>query len=181
MRVIIQGRHLDITDGIRSYTETKMNKLKKFSENIIEVYVTLGAAKLKSGNCHTADVLMKVNGNLFKAIATEPDLYAAIDKVTDILERHVVKHKDKIVDTRNHNADEKKVRFNPETGMIETREERKIIDVTLQPRPMSVEEAILQLEALDKDFFVFMNSETETMNVVYKRRDGHYGHIEPAE
>ena len=181
MRVIIQGRHLDITDGIRSYTEGKMEKLQKFSENITELYVTLGAAKLKTGNSHTADVLMKVNGTFFKAIATETDLYAAIDKVKDILEGHLVKHKDKIVDTRNHNAREKKVRFNAETGLVETTEEKKIVEVSVQPRPMSVEEAILQLEALTKDFFVFMNSDTNEMNVVYKRRDGNYGHIIPVE
>lgn len=180
MNIIVHGRHLEVTEGIRNYAETRMAKLKKYSENIMQIRLNLSATKLKTGNYQTADVLMNVNGLVFKAMATEPDLYAAIDRVTDILEAQIVKHKEKNKDYRNaHIVAQKKVRLNPETGMVETESQKKIVPVSLQTRPMSLEEAILQLEALDKDFYVFVNSETETMNVVYKRRDGNYGHIEP--
>lgn len=177
MRMIIHGRHLEVTEAIRTHTEKKVGKIKKWFNQIMEVDVTLSAVHLKTGDYHTADVLVFVNGHKIKASATSTDLYAAVDEVVDVLETQITKYKEKIRDN-NHIGAVRKLKYNPVTKTIEKEAVRRIIESKVSPKPMDIEEAILQLEVMNQDFYVFMNSETEELNVVYKRRDGDYGHME---
>lgn len=179
MRLIIHGRHLDITPGIRLHAEKKINKIKKYFDNIMEVDVTLSAENLKTGDYHTADVLVYMNGNKIKASATDEDLYAAIDEVVDVLEQQITKYKEKLRDNKHSGGKRNTIKYNAETKTIEKEDVKKIIQTTVSARPMYVEEAVMQMEVLNKHFYVFMNPDTEELNVVYKRNDGDYGHVEP--
>ena len=180
MRMIISGRHLKVTDAIRDYAEKKIGRISKYFENIMEVDITLSAEHSKvDGERHTADVLLFVQGSKIKATATAQILYAAIDEVIDILENQVKKHKEKMQEKHHQSVRELAV----ETAdlSLEEEKEKKIVKSKLvSPRPMSIDEAILQMEALEQEFYSFMNHETEQLNIVYKRKDGDYGHIEPA-
>ncbi len=176
----ITGRNIVVTEAIKSYCDTKFSRLTKYFDNILEICATLSAVKSKKGPLQTAEVRVIVNGSTIKGVAIEEDLYVAIDKVTDILEKQLIKHKEKLRDNHHVNND-KKILFKSDDNFITVETTKKIVNVSLNPRPMDVEEAILQLETLNKDFYVFTNSESGNMNVVYKKRNGDYGHIEPEE
>ena len=183
MRLIISGRHLDITPAIRDYAEKKITKIKKYFDHIIEVDVTLSAEHSKSeGEIHTADVLLFANGTKIKATATDGILYAAIDEVLDVLENQVKKYKEKLKSRSHHKLKPKEI-LNEEEIKRERESEKDDVIIKgsmISPKPMDVEEAILQMKALEREFYAFMNHETEQLNVVHKRGDGVYGLIEPA-
>lgn len=178
MKISIVGRHLLITDAINDYAEKRVLKLEKYFNRIRDVVVTLSAVKLKTGPTHTAEMIANVNGNILKAVSTEKDLYVAIDKAAGILEGQVRKYKSKLKDN-NDTSSPRTFQFNLETNEVLTNWTKKIVKVELEAKPMSLEEAILQMETMGKDFYVFFNGDTEEMNVVYKKRNGNYAHIEP--
>ncbi len=184
MRMIISGRHLDITDAIRNYAEKKIGRIKKYFDNIMEVDVTLSAVHSKvEGDKHTADVLLFANGTKLKATASDSVLYAAIDEVIDILEAQVKKYKDKLKNRQHHQANPKEIAAKAFSldNLEKTKEDTVVVKSRLiSPKPMSLEEAILQMESMEQNFYAFMNFQTEQLNVIYKRSDGDYGHIEPA-
>lgn len=171
-----------VTEAIKAYTEKRLSKLTKYDEDIKEIRVTLSAVKSKTGPIQTAEVRVHLGGyNIIKAVAVEDDLYASIDKVEGILERQMVKYKEKHKEDKYTAAAkaEQKIEYNAEERLIRMESTKKIVSVSLSPKPMHVEEAILQLETLGKDFYVFINADTGEMNVVYKKRNGDYGHVEP--
>ncbi|MCQ8212606.1 ribosome-associated translation inhibitor RaiA [Cetobacterium somerae] len=174
---------LVLTDAIKNHCEKNFSKLKKFFDNILTVNVTLSATKSKTGPLQRVDARVHVNGTVIKGVYTDDDLYNAIDRVTEILAKQIKKHKEKLRDN-NHSlpniSNPKKITFESSDNSITVQSTKKIESITVNPRPMDVEEAILQLEALNKDFYVFTNSETGDMNIVYKKRNGDYGHVEPA-
>jgi len=178
MRVSILGRHLTITNAINDYTEKKVLKLEKYFNRIGDVSVTLSAVKLKTGPSHTAEMITNVNGNVLKAVSTEKILYIAIDKAASILEGQVKKYKSKLRDDSTAESP-RTFNFNMDTNEVSTSWTKQIVKVELEAKPMNLEEAILQMETMGKDFYVFFNGDTEEMNVVYKKRDGNYAHIEP--
>lgn len=179
MRMIISGRHLEITNAIREYAEKKIGRITKYFENIVEIDITLSVEHSKTeGDKHTADVLLFANGTKIKAKASDSILYAAIDEVIDILENQMKKYKEKLKNRQHHQGNQKE---KIAEKLAEKKEVKTFIKSKLvSPKPMSIEEAILQMEALEQEFYAFMNHETEEMNVVYKRADGIYGHMEPA-
>lgn len=178
MKITVLGRHLVITDPINDYAVKKMEKLEKYFDNLREITITLSAVKLKKGPSHTAEVIANVNGNILKAVSTENDLYIAMDKVATILEGQIKRYKEKLRDNKDV-VSHRTFKFDPETNTVSAEATKKIVKVSLEAKPMNLEEAILQMEALGKDFYVFFNSDTEEMNVVYKKRNGNYGHVEP--
>lgn len=99
MKIIISGRHLEVTEPIKKYAEDKVGRVKKYFEHILEIDVTLSVEKSKSeGEIHKADMLLFGNGLKLKVETEDKDLYAAIDKATDVLERKVRQHKEKLKD-----------------------------------------------------------------------------------
>lgn len=182
MKMTIHGKQLVITDAIRSYAENKLGRVEKYHDNIIELTINLSAVKLKTGNYHTAEVLAYLSGSTVKASCTEVDLYAAIDQVSDVLEGQLKKYKAKIRDAvQTREPMIRRVKYDPETNTVEKEAAVNVVKVYLPSKPMDVEEAILQLEILNRVFLPFTNVETGEMNVVYKRKDGDYGHIEPSK
>ena len=169
MNIIINCRHMDLTKTLKDYAEEKIGKFEKYLGNITEAVVTLSVEKYR----HKAEVLMKVDGLLIQAESITGEMYASIDEVVDKLERQIKKYKEKIVSQRKN----KNKSVTPEEGVrsVPLIIKKKAFDI----KPMGVEEAAMQMDLLDKDFFVFTNASSGDINVLYKRTDGNLGLIEP--
>jgi len=180
MQIIVKGRHMAVSDPIRAYAEEKVAKAARvFDHNTMSAEIELYVEKNPSiENNHVAEVTVTSKGPVIRAKEASVDMYAAIDLVSEKLERQFRKAKGKIKDRHSSRAAVPPVPA-PEIGEPEEGPERAIVKTkVLQVKPMTPEEAILQLELLGHDFFVFTSAETETVNVLYRRRDGDYGLIE---
>ncbi len=168
MNIIVNGRHLEITEALRNYAVEKIGKFEKYLSNINEAIVTLSVEKYR----HKAEVLLKVNGVMIQAEGTTGEVYSAIDGVVEKLEKQVLRYKEKL---QSHRKGEKR------TIAATHKEEEKgriIKHKKFDMKPMSPDEAVHHMELLDKDFFVFVNDASGAINVVYRRKDGNYGLIE---
>ena len=171
MKLQITGRKINITEGLREYTTSKLSKLDKFFGDEATADVTLSVQK----DNHIIEVTVHHGGIIYRAEVSEPDMYASIDRVEDVLERQIRKQKTRLEKQLRAGAFEP----SPEFGDIEEEEEFKIVKTkTYSAKPMSVEEAILQMNLLGHAFYIFNNADTMDKNVVYKRKDGNYGLIE---
>jgi len=172
MNIIVNGRHLEVTPALKSYAEEKLGKFDRYLSQITEATVTLTVEKYR----HKAEVLLKANGVLIQAEGVTGEIYSSIDEVVEKLEKQVKKYKEKLI---SHRKGEGKTTSaasapEPETGKII---KKKRFDM----KPMSPDEAAMQMELLDKNFFVFSNHTTGEINVIYRRNDGNFGLIEPAK
>ena len=171
MRFIITGRNIDVTEGLKSAVEEKLGKLDRFFAVETEVNVTLSVEKERQ----KIEVTIPVKGNIIRSEQVSSDMYVSIDLVEEVIERQLKRYKNKIVD-KQQNASE----FAPEyiEKEYEDEEEIKIIrSKRFGIKPMVPEEACVQMELLGHNFFVFLNAETNEVNVVYKRKDGSLGII----
>ena len=166
MQVKVAGRHMTITDPTRAYAEEKFGRLAKiYDAEPIVAEVVLDVRKNRSHpDRFTSEVTIRLKGHVVRAEETSTDMHAAIDLAADKAERQMRKYKTKVVDRRNHHVSVTK------TAQGDT-------DV----KPMTEAEAMLQLELLGHDFFVFRHAETDILNVLYRRNDGDYGLIQPRE
>ncbi|MBE7049529.1 MAG: ribosome-associated translation inhibitor RaiA [Ruminococcaceae bacterium] len=171
MKITTTGRKINVTDGLRSYVEKKISKLGRFFSDDANVQVTLSVQK----DDHIVEVTIYHEGMIFRAEIRDTDMYAAIDKVVDVLERQIRKQKTKLEKRLKSGAFSDDTEFVP----IDEEEEFKVVKVKkYENKPMSVDEAILQMNLLGHEFYIFNNSETMDKEVVYKRKDGNYGLIE---
>lgn len=173
MNIIMTGRNIEVTPVLRKYAEGKIKKFDRYISNITEAIVTLSVEKYR----HRVEVLLKVNGYLIQAEGITGEIYSSIDEVVEKLERQVKKYKEKLVSHRKEGrSSEIPIRALPieETGRI-------IKNKRFELKPMSPDEAAMQMELLSKDFFVFTNEISGEINVIYRRRDGNYGLIEPVK
>jgi putative sigma-54 modulation protein len=182
MELSIYGKDIAVTEAIKNYVGSKLGRVEKFYDGIIRLDVYLSAKKVKRGNYVKVDALAYLEGSTIKSTKEDSDLYAAIDVISDTMERQLTKKKEKIIKA-THNKDKvtKYLRYYTDEnleGLTEGRESKNVVKVLLPPKPMEVDEAILQLDALDKVFYAFINIRTGKMNVVYKRKDDDYGLIE---
>ena len=171
MKLTIRGDKLVITDAIKSYIEEKLAKLDKYFENPEDLSANIVVRT--RGIDQIIEVTIPIKKAILRSEESHKDLYAAIDKVTDKLERSIRKNKTKIKRRKVENMD---VFLDFD---VEEETEQKIVKrKTIDNKPMSEEEAILQMELLDHDFFIFENMETNNTCVIYKRKDHSYGLIE---
>jgi len=179
MKTIIKGRHIEITEALRNYLEKKLDKLDKHFDNIMEATVALSVEKKRQ----IVEVTMQASRALIRAEVETGDMYASIDKVVDRLERKVQKYKDKYLKkTHPHTTAGKNEIIQQESTLKEnvSSEGFKIVKTKrFAVKPMSVEEAGMQMDLLGHSFFVFANDQTNIVNVIYKRKDGNFGLIEP--
>ncbi|MCX8070194.1 MAG: ribosome-associated translation inhibitor RaiA [Thermodesulfovibrionales bacterium] len=173
MNIIVNGRHLEITEALRNYAVEKIGKFEKFLSNINEAVVTLSVEKYR----HKAEVLLKVDGVMIQAEGTTGEVYSAIDGVVEKLEKQVLRHKEKM---QSHRKGDKRSPIH-KSEVYEEERGRIIKHKKFDMKPMSPEEAVHHMELLDKDFFVFVNDKTDELNVVYRRKDGNYGLIEKSK
>lgn len=178
MKFIITGRKFDVTDGLRERIHKKLGKLGKFFNEDTEAYVTLKVER----NRQIVEVTIPFNGVILRGEEEHDDMYVAIDRVVDVLERQIEKYKYRLGKRIKGNV----VSAGPNGERVISRNgeaEEEIFKIVKIKRfaikPMDVEEAILQMNLLGHQFFVFSNADTEDVNVIYKRKDGNYGLIEP--
>lgn len=170
MQYTMTGRHLKITEGMKDAIEHKLNFLEKFLKSNSIVTVTVNVV---SDIEQKVDVLFSVNGEFIKAEATDKDFYTALDEVADRLKTQIVKKRNLEKSVRSINTDHYEPKIQSEN--LDKIVKRKKFSM----KPMSEEEAILQMDLLDHNSFMFMNTEIgEVMCLLYKRKRGGYGIIE---
>ncbi|NLK21884.1 MAG: ribosome-associated translation inhibitor RaiA [Epulopiscium sp.] len=176
MRYIISGTNIEITNALQQKVMDKLTKLEKFFIAETEAQVTLSVEKLR----HIVEVTIPFQGTILRAEVEGKDMYAAIDEVVDVLEKQLLKFKNRLKDKHRGNSPFKK-EFIKNIEKDNEDEESIIIEKTKRfaIKPMDVEEAAMQMDLLGHDFFVFRDAVTEEVNVVYKRKNGTYGLIEP--
>ncbi|WP_315365579.1 ribosome hibernation-promoting factor, HPF/YfiA family [Oribacterium sinus] len=176
MKITITGRNLSLTDGLKNGVEKKLGKLDKFFQAETPCNVTLSTQK----DMQKIEVTIPVKGSVIRAEEATEDMYQSIDLVVDVLERQIRKYKNKLIqrhqagsDFSSEFIDEKPAQDEEEIKIVRT----KHIDL----KPMTAEEACLQMELLGHSFFVFQDGNTGKVNVVYKRKANSYGLIKPEE
>ncbi|TAN39354.1 MAG: ribosome-associated translation inhibitor RaiA [Nitrospirae bacterium] len=177
MNIIVNGRHLEVTPALRSYAEEKISKFDRYLHDITEAVVTLSIEKKYR---HKAEVLIKVNGVLIQAESVTDEIYSAIDEVTEKLDRQVKKYKEKHSSHRKVGG-AKAVAEAAEKTAPEKETGRIIKNKRFELKPMSPDEASMQMELLDKSFYVFINDKSGDINVIYLRTDANFGLIEPVK
>ena len=177
MQITVTGRHFEITDPLRQHIESKINKLDRYIDGITDVHVVLTVEKHR----HIAEINLQVNGSLLRGLEEKHDMYQAVDTVIDKIERQVRRHKDKGTDRKGRPGTKAADLFVDTAGDrdVPNTPPRVIRTERMAVKPMSVDEAAMQMGLSSNDFLAFLNSETNQMNVMYRRRDGNYGLIEP--
>ena len=175
MRIIISGRNIELTDGLKAAVEDKIGKLEKYFTPDTDVYVTLSVEKERQ----KIEVTIPVKGNIIRSEQVSNDMYVSIDLVEEIIERQLKKYKNKLIAQKQSASSFRKEFIEKE---VEADDEIKIIRTKkFDMKPMYPEDACVQMELLGHSFYVFCNAETEQVNVVYKRKGNTYGLIEPEE
>ena len=173
MRFTITGRIIEVTQGLREAVEDKLGKLDRFFAPATEAVVRLSVQK----DIQKIEVTIPVKGHIIRAEESSSDMYVSIDLVEEILERQLKKYKNKLID-KKQSAPSFSEAFLQEDASAE--EEIQIVkSKKFAVKPMDPEEACVQMELLGHNFYVFLNADTEEVNVVYKRKGGTYGLIEP--
>lgn len=173
MKYVIVGKNIDVTPGLKSAVEDKLGKLEKYFSEDTTVHVTLSVER----NDQKIEVTIPVKGSIIRSEQVSSDMYVSIDLVEEIIERQLKKYKTRIVDKHQAAAS-----FN-KSFVEEIADEEEEVNISrvkkFDIKPMYPEDACVQMELLGHSFFVFMNADSEQVNVVYKRKDGSYGLIEP--
>ena len=173
MKFIISGKNIDVTEGLRSAVQDKIGKLEKYFTPETEVHVTLSVEKERQ----KIEVTIPVKGSVIRSEQVSNDMYVSIDLVEEIIERQLKKYKNKILD-RQQNADYFRQEFIEKDYMDES-DVQIVRSKKFDIKPMYAEDACIQMELTGHNFFVFVNAETDQVNVVYKRKGNTYGLIEP--
>jgi len=181
IRVVVKGKNLDVTPALREYAKKKISKTAKFfdapHDPLAEVVMKIERDR------QIAEITLQVGGLLVRGEGITDDMYASLDEAIDRIERQIRKHKTRIL-KRQQGPGLRGVVGNSSVEALEDRREevtppRIVRTKRFAIKPMTVEEAVLQMELLGHDFFVFGNGATGEVNVVYKRHGGDYGLIEP--
>jgi len=188
MEVLVKGRNISVTEALERHALGKVERLRRFfddEKSVSRAEVELTHERNRSiPDCDVAEATLFINGTVLKAREASPDMYASIDRMSDKLERQVRRYRGRQID-RWQGQIKNSSPAPPEPEPFVVNEESEVEDRIVrtkqfQMKPMSAGEAALQMELLDHDFFVFTSADTGDINVVYRRRDGNYGLIEPA-
>jgi ribosome hibernation promoting factor len=177
MLVNITFRHLDSTEALKAHAKAKVEHIQRYIDRPSEAHVVLHVENLE----HHADINLKAGPFLLRGRAKSPDMYASIDAAAEKIERQLKKHKEKL---KNYKFVEPKngyraVDVRHDVLSIERPPSDRVVkSTTFQAKPMTLDEAVLQLDLLDIHFFVFQNAKDHAINVVYRREDGNLGVIE---
>ena len=172
MRISITGKNIEVSDYLRDLAMKKMAKLDRYFPADTVAQVTMAVEK----NRHIVEVTIPYAGGIIRGEEVTGDMYASIDNVIAKVERQIVRHRTKLEKNLKAEAFDEPI---PEFEEEEDEGPRVVKVKRFSIKPMSEEEAILQMELVGHSFFVFMNAETNDINVLYKRKDGNLGLIEP--
>lgn len=174
MKFIMSGKNFEVTDALKERINKKLGKLDKFFSPQTEAHITMSVQK----NRHIFEVTIPANGITMRAEVSGEDMYSCIDKAEDILERQIRKNKTRL-EKKFHTGAFKPENFNTDITVEEETDFDIVRSKRFAVKPMPVEEAILQMNMLGHEFFMFSNADDNQVNVVYKRKNGGYGLIEP--
>ena len=174
MNFIISGKNMEVSEALKERVNKKLGKLGKFFNPQTEAHVTMNVQK----NRHILEVTIQSNGITLRAEVASEDMYSSIDKAENILEGQIRKYKTRL-EKRLHSAAFQAENFIDEPAVEEEKEFKVMRTKKFAIKPMPLEEAILQMNLLGHEFYKFSNAESNEVNVVYKRKDGNYGLIEP--
>ena len=175
MNITITGRNIEITDNLRATIEEKLGKLERYFKPDTDVIVTLSVEKERQ----KIEVTIPVKGRIIRSEQVSNDMYVSIDLVEEVIERQLRKYKTKIIDKKQSAVNFQKSYI--DNDYMESEEIEIVRTKRFDIKPMYPEDACVQMELLGHSFFVFMNAETDQVNVVYKRKGNTYGLIEPEE
>lgn len=180
MDAIVKGRNIDVTPALREYAKAKILKMTKFFEPMVKIEIEMTVQKNPSIQTNqTTEVTIFTKKAVIRAKESAVDMYSAIDLVAKKLERQIERYKSKLY-TSNNKHSEKLVGAVKRVPKKQAKKGPDIVKTKhFAVKPMTPEEAGLQMELLGHDFYVFTNSETDEVNVIYRRRDSDYGLIEP--
>ncbi|MDQ7843788.1 MAG: ribosome-associated translation inhibitor RaiA [Armatimonadota bacterium] len=180
----MQGKNITVTPALRDYAAEKLARATRYFDHVKEAQVVLSVERRRGqvGRAQVVEATVSGDGVLLRAEEASADMYASIDLVADKLRKQIERYRSRFIDRRRLTESRRKtaalaaarraLRAGPRTPQI-VRVKRFAM------KPMTAEDAALQMELLGHDFFVFRNAKTLEVNVVYKRADGHYGVIEP--
>ena len=174
MKIIIAGRNIELTDGLKSAVEEKLGKLDKYFTNEAEANVTLSVEKERQ----KIEVTIPVKGHIIRSEQVSNDMYVSIDLVEEVIERQLKRYRHKLI-ARHQDA----VNYFKDDFLNREEEDEEEIEIIRTKKfgvkPMYPEDACVQMELLGHNFYMFRNADTDEVNVVYKRRGNTYGLIEP--
>lgn len=172
MRVMVTFRHVEPTEGLRQYAEDKLQRMHKFLRHPIEAHVILSVVKRR----HVAEVQISANHLNLTATEETDDLHSAIDLAMSKLERQIKKH---VAKHKQHKGADTTAATTAPAGAAGERTGRVLRTQRVAVKPMSVGEAVTRLRAQKSDFLFFTNAANEALSVIYRRKDGNFGLIEP--
>ena len=175
MQTSVTFKNLEPTDTLKSYVRDKLDRFDRFLDNPAEANVVLLVEKFR----HIAEI--NINGDRLTINGKEEtnDMYSAIDMVLDKLEKQIKKSKQKIRERRPGVNAKDMALMQADINLPDEEPERQIKIKNIEYKPMDVEEAVLQMDLLSNNFLVFTNARSDRVNVLYRRKDGHYGLIQP--
>jgi putative sigma-54 modulation protein len=175
MQTSVTFKNLDPSETLKDYVRSKLDRFDKFLQNPAEANVVLTVEKFR----HTAEInILGDRLNIMGKEETE-DMYSAIDMVLDKLEKQIKKNKQKLRDRRSSDTIKIKGTFAADMTLAEEDIQREVMIKNIEYKPMDVEEAIMQMNLANEHFLVFTNARSDRVNVLYRRKDGHYGLIQP--
>lgn len=175
MKYIINGRNLDITDELKSYIEKKFGKLSNYFNDDTEIHVTLSKVRGEE----KVEVTIPMKGTTVRSEQTSFDMYMSIDQTEEALERQLQKNRKKLIDRKQNAPAFSSLYIDQEDEPDEDEGPKIVRSKRFAIKPMDPEEACFEMDMSNHSFYVFYNSETDLVSVVYKRKDGDYGLIEP--
>lgn len=175
MKYIIIGKNIDVTPGLREAVEHKLGKLERYFTPDTEIHVTLSVQK----EHQKIEVTIPVKGGIIRSEQVSSDMYVSIDLVEEVIERQLRKYKNKLIARHQEGGNFKQEFFDTADSIDEDNEIKIVRTKKFGFKPMYPEDACVQMELLGHDFYVFCNAETDEVNVVYRRKNGTFGLIEP--
>ena len=176
MQTSVTFKNLDPSEHLKAYVSDKLDRFDKFLDNPAEANAVLAVEKFR----HIAEI--SIAGDKLNIIGKEEtnDMYSAIDMVLDKLEKQIKKNKEKIRERRSASKNRNLSMIDEADQLPEEEVERQVKIRNIEYKPMDIEEAVLQMDLIEDNFLVFTNARSDQINVLYRRRDGHYGLIQPS-
>jgi putative sigma-54 modulation protein len=179
MQVSVTFRHVDPTESLKEFASEKVSRIEKYLHSTCDAHVVLSVEKYM----HQADITIKAHGVMMRGKEKSDDMYSSIDRAVDKIERQVKRYRNKLTSHKPRDGVAAKVKLNYLAAEAEVPTEtlahpQVIESKEFDARPMTLEEAVMQMDLLDNDFLVFMNAKNGDMNVLYRKTEGRFGLIE---
>ena len=175
MTFIIIGKNIDVTPGLKEAVEHKLGKLERYFTPDTEIHVTLSVQRERQ----KIEVTIPVKGDIIRSEQVSNDMYVSFDLVEEVIERQLRKYKNKLIARHQEGGNFKHEFYEGEDVAEDEGEIRIVRTKKFGFKPMYPEDACIQMDLLGHDFYVFCNAETDEVNVVYRRKNGAFGLIEP--